>query len=451
MLPIRFHRWRFVRLAAAAVFLAAGLISFACGNPVDKRSAVNVLTIDGTINPVMARYVDRGINNAEDADAVAIVIRIDTPGGLLESMHDIVQDIEDSSIPVITYVSPSGAAAISAGTFITLAGNIAAMAPSTTIGAAHPVGAGGEDIEGTLGDKVTNEEAEYIKGIAALRGRNEDWAESAVRQSIAANQDEALQMNVIDLVSPSLDDLLQQVDGRTVTLSSGEVTLHTAGAPVANNDMTLIERFLFVLSDPNIAFVLISLGMLGLLIELIHPGIFFPGVFGAIALLFGFFSLGTLPFNWAAVLLILLAFALFLAEVFVSGFGALGVGGAIALILGGLLLTSTSDPQFQVSRWLVFGLGIGLGIFFLTIASALIRTRRLPAMLNTYNLVGRKAVVRSRLDPTGLVFIEGELWTATSEEGEIEKGETVETVRVEGIKLIVRPPRKGDNNGSNDD
>jgi membrane-bound serine protease (ClpP class) len=433
---------RLVRLSVAGVLVTAALLGFACGTSVDTRNAVNVLTAEGTVNPVMARYIDRGVDAAEDADATAVVVRLDTPGGLDSSMRDIVKRFNESDIPIIVYVSPSGARAASAGTFITMAAHIAAMAPNTTIGAAHPVGAGGEDIEGTLGDKVTNEAAEYIRGIAELRGRNADWAEDAVRRSIAANENEALELNVIDIVAADLDDLLQQTDGLTVMSAAGETTVRTQGVPVVYNDMNLIERFFSIISDPNIAFILLSLGMLGIFFELINPGALFPGVFGAIAILIGFFSLGTLPVNWAGVLLILLAFILFVAEIVVAGFGVLGVGGVISLIMGGLLLTSTSNPEFQVSRWLIFGMAAIIGIFFLSTVGALVRARRQPVALGPQTLVGRQGVARSPLDPNGIVFLEGERWTAISTGGRVEEGETVEVVGMEGIRLKVRPVGK---------
>lgn len=229
------------------------------------------------------------------------------------------------------------------------------------------------------------------------------------------------------------------------------MTLQTKDVPVATNDMTLIERFLLIISDPNIAFILLSLGALGIFIELFHPGIFFPGVFGAIALLFAFFSLGTLPVNWAGVALILLAFVLFAAEVAVSGFGALGIGGVISLILGGLLLTSTSNPQFQVSRWLVYGLAAVVAFFVFSIVTSIIRARHLPATVGTYTLVGKRAVARTPLDPTGLVFINGERWTATSTSGRVEQGETVEITGVEGIRLTVRRIGKENESDTNGD
>ncbi len=414
------------------------LTAVACGRSIDEKNAVHVLTADGTVDPVMSRYIDRGIDAAEDADAVAVVIRLDTPGGLDSSMRDIVQRIESSKVPVIVYVSPAGARAASAGTFITMAGHVAAMSPNTAIGAAHPVGSGGEDIQGTLGDKVTNDAVAYIKGIAKLRNRNEQWAEDAVRKSVSVDQDEAVALNVVDLVAPDLDSLLAQVDGRQVELPTGTVTLRTANAPVVKNDMTLIEDFLSLISDPNIAFILLSLGLTALAFEFLNPGTYLPGVFGAIALLLAFFSLGTLPINWAGVLLIVLAFVLFFGELLVTGFGVLGVGAVISLILGGLLLTSTSNPDFQVSRWLIYGLAGIIGVWFLMVVNAILRSRRLPAVTGAQALVGRSAIARSALDPDGIVFLEGERWRATSEGEPVREGERVTIVDVKGLRLRVR-------------
>jgi membrane-bound serine protease (ClpP class) len=403
-----------------ALLLALGLSS--CASSPGEKNAVHVVTIDGTINPVMARYVDGAIGSAEDSQAAAVVLRIDTPGGLDTSMRDIVQRIESSKVPVITYVWPPGARAASAGTFITLAGNVAVMSPNTAIGAAHPVGFGGGDITGTEGDKVTNDAAAYITGIAKLRG-----------------QQQALQLDVVDLVEPDLPSLLAAVNGRSVQLLSGPTTLQVAGAPIVENNMSLVQRFLLHLSDPNIAFILISLGLAAIAIEMLHPGFILPGVVGSISLLLGFFSLDTLPVNWVAVLLILLAFALFVAELFVQSFGVLGVGGIISLILGGLFLTSTSNPEFQVSRWLIYGWAAVIGIFFMMILSTIIRMRRMaPARTGAPALVGRVAVVRSPLEPSGQVFVQGERWQAISDEGPVEVGERVIVTGVRGFRLTVR-------------
>jgi membrane-bound serine protease (ClpP class) len=428
-------------LLFGAVLLALGLAG--CAASTKEKNAVHVITVDGEINPVMARYVGSAIGAAEDSDAAAVVLRLDTPGGLDSSMRDIVQRIESSRVPVITYVWPPGARAASAGTFITLAGNVAAMAPNTTTGAAHPVGTGGQDITGTEGDKVTNDAAAYIIGIAKLRGRNATWAESAVRDSADVDDQQALQLGVVDLVSPDLPSLLAAVNGRSVDLLTGPTTLQVANAPIVENNMSLIQRFLLVLSDPNIAFVLISLGLAGIAIEMIHPGFILPGVVGSIALLLGFFSLDTLPVNWVGVLLILLAFGLFVAEVFVQGFGVLGVGGIVSLILGGLLLTSTSNPEFQVSRWLIFGWAAVIALFFLMIVSTIIRMRRMPATTGPLALIGRTAVARSPLEPSGQVFLQGERWQATAEDPPVQMGEKVVVTSVRGLRLSVRRAPEG--------
>ena len=433
----------FGRAASRGSLLLFGVVLLAvslagCASSIKEKNAVHVVTIDGTINPVMARYVESAIGAAEDSDAAAVVLRLDTPGGLDSSMRDIVQRIESSRVPVITYVWPPGARAASAGTFITLAGNVAAMAPNTAIGAAHPVGGTGEDIEGTLGDKITNDAAAYITGIAKLRGRNVDWAERAVRQSISADEQDAVQLNVVDLVEPDLPSLLAAVDGRSVELLTGPATLQVANVPIVENNMSLVQRFFLILSDPNIAFILLSVGLAAIAIEMLHPGFILPAVVGSIALLLAFFSLGTLPVNWAGVLLILLAFALFIAELLVQGFGALGVGGIISLILGGLLLTSTSNPEFQVSKWLIYGWAAVIGMFFLMIMSTILRMRRMPATTGTQALIGRTAVARSPLEPSGQVFLQGERWQATSEDGPVQVGEKVIVTGVRGLRLSVR-------------
>ncbi len=301
----------------------------------------------------------------------------------------------------------------------------------------------GGDITGTLGTKVENNAAAYARAIADLRGRNADWAEQAVRESVSASVDEAVSQHIVDLKADNLDDLLVQVNGRQVTLADGsQVTLQTADAPVVYNGRTIIERLLALLSDPNIAFALVSLGFLGILIEFLHPGFFAPGVFGAIMLVLGFFALGTLPVNWAAVALIALAFVLFGMEVYVGGFGALGAGGIVSLIVGGLLLTSTSNPSFQVSRWLIVGIAVVSAAFFLMVIRALYNTRRMPAYMGQEALVGRAAVARSDLDPKGFVTLEGERWTATADDAPVHAGERVRITGVDGLKLRVRRERK---------
>jgi membrane-bound serine protease (ClpP class) len=427
-----FGRRLFLLLAALALFATA------CGGPGGPEGAVHVLKADGDVNPVMERYIDRGIDQAEDAKAMAVVIELDTPGGLMSSMEDIVKRIEEDRIPVIVYVSPKGAKAASAGTFITMAANIAAMAPSTRIGAASPVGTGGEDIGGTLGKKVTEDAVAFAKSIANYRGRNAQWAEQAVREAASATETEALNLNVVDLVANDLPSLLTAVDGREVKLADRNVMLATKDADIVHNNMNFAERFLDLVSDPNITFLLLSLGSIALFFEIVNPGHIFPGVFGAIALVIAFFSLSVLPFNWAGLILIFLAFALFVAELFVTSHGILGIGGIVALILGGLLLTWGNPPAFQVNRWLVYGMASAAGAFFLFVVTSIIRIRRQPAVTGVNTLIGRRAVARSPLDPTGMVFVDGEHWSATVEDGRVEEGEEVVVTAIQGLKLIVR-------------
>jgi membrane-bound serine protease (ClpP class) len=431
--------------------VALALLATACGGPGGPEGAVHVLKADGDVSPVMERYINRGIDQAEDAKAMAVVIELDTPGGLMSSMEDIVKRIEEDRIPVIVFVSPKGAKAASAGTFITMASNIAAMAPSTRIGAASPVGASGEDIEGTLGKKVTEDAVAYAKSIANYRGRNAEWAEQAVREAVSATETEAVDLNVVDLVADDLPSLLEAVDGREVQLADRTVTLATKEAleqdKIVHNDMNLAERFLDLISDPNITFLLLSLGSIALFYEIVNPGQIFPGVFGAIALVIAFFSLSVLPFNWAGVILIFLAFALFIAEIFVTSGGVLGIGGVVALILGGLLLTWGNPSGFQVNMWLVYGMAAAAGAFFLFVVTSIIRIRSQPAVTGVNTIIGRRAVARSPLDPAGMVFVDGEYWSATLEDGRVEEGEEVVVTAVEGLKLMVRKVGKELENG----
>lgn len=430
---------RVVRLALAFMLAAAG-IAVACSRTVHETDAVHMATFDDQVNPVTERYVDRVIDEAERTNAKAVVIELNTPGGLVSSMEDIVQRIRTSEVPVIVWVGPAGAKAASAGTFITMSAHVAAMAPSTRIGAAHPVSATGGDIEGDLGDKVENDAAAFARSIAADRGRNVDWAEDAVRQSVSATADEAVELDVVDYVARDIDDLLAQAEGRTISMNGSSVVLTgLEAAPRADNDLTFFERVLLVLSDPNIAFLLLSLGGLGLVLELLNPGTFIPGTVGIIALVLGLFAVGTLPVNWAGVALILLAFALFAGEFLVTGFGALGVGGIIALAAGGLILTSSSDPEFQVSRWLVVGVAVVLGGSIISITMAIIKTRRAPAPHGTLAMIGNKAIARTDLTPDGFVFVEGARWKAVAGDADtpISRGESVVITGVKGLTLFV--------------
>ncbi|HYM16897.1 MAG TPA: nodulation protein NfeD [Dehalococcoidia bacterium] len=427
------RRWRLLVLVLAL----AAVVTASCATQVHQQGAVQILTANSDVNDVMARYIDRGIGEAERTHAKAVVIKLDTPGGLQSSMEHIVQRIQGAKVPVIVWVAPSGAQAASAGTFITMAGHVAAMAPGTSIGAAHPVSSSGGDITGTLGTKVENNAAAYARSIADAHGRNATWAESAVRQSVSASTSEAVALHVVDYAANGMDSLLSQADGRTVKVDNRAVALSgLETAPRVTNSMTLIEQGLLILSDPNIAFVLLAIGGLGLLLEFLHPGFIAPGVFGAISLVLAFFALGTLPVNWAGVALVLLAFVFFGAELYVHGFGALGMGGVLSLVAGGLLLTSGTGAQ--VSRWLVLGMGAGFAVFFFTVINAIIRMRRAPAHVGLQTMIGDRAVARSDLNPSGYVFLHGERWRAISEDGPITSGEPVRITKVKGLTLTVR-------------
>ena len=424
-----------LRRGVIALLLVAGVLAAllaACGGDDAPDGAVHLLTIDDEINPVVADFIDRAIDRAEDHRATLVVIQLDTPGGLVSATDDIVQRIESARVPVAVFVSPLGARAASAGAFITLAAHVAAMAPSTQIGAAHPIAGGGEDIEGELGEKVTNDAAADIRAIAQLRGRNADWAERAVRESISATATEALDLNVIDLIATDLADLLAQIDGRSVTLLPDQppVILRTAGAPLVKTEMSIFEQFLNLISDPNIAFLLLSLGGLALFIEIIVPGHFGPGIFGVIALIVAFFSLGTLDTNPAGIALVVLAFVLFLVEAFNPGLGIFGAGGLVSLILGGILLISDTPDAEQVSLWVLGTGGAIIAAAILALWFLILQARRRPPVpvVVADRIVGKVGIVRSALVPYGTVLAGAELWSARSDGGAIAAGTPVQVV-----------------------
>lgn len=338
---------RFLAVAAIIAGLAA-----ACGSDHDN-GAVHIIKVEGTVGPIMERYIDRTLSDAEDSNARAAVLALDTPGGFTESMRDIVQRIERADVPVIVYVSPLGSRAASAGTFITMAGHVAAMAPNTSIGAASAINSDGSDIEGALGRKVENDAVAFIRGIAELRGRNADWAEEAVRDAVAVNQTEAVELNVVDFVANDIDHLLEQAEGREIQLKPG-ITATLTGLTTAERvdvEMTVWEHILDFLADPTIASLLISLGFLGLLIELTAPGLIVPGVGGAIAMILGFLGFGLLPVDVVGLILIGLGLGLISVELFVPG-GVLGVLGGIALVVGAIIAFRDTPAELRPPMWL---------------------------------------------------------------------------------------------------
>ena len=424
------------------IILLSLLICSAIATQVQADSStIYVLRVEGTINPILVDYIERGIDQAEENNATACIIQLDTPGGLDTAMRDIVKEIVNAQVPVVVYVSPSGARAASAGVFITIAAHVASMAPNTSIGAAHPVSIGAEgeqQVSETMEEKVVNDAAAYIRSIAEAHGRNMEWAEKAVRESVSATEQEALELNVIDMVAPNLDALISQLDGREVNLLDGRVvTLKTHGATIRNVDMSTIEDFLYTIADPNIAYILLSLAMLGIFVEITNPGLIFPGVVGAICLLMAFYALGMLPVNYAGVLLIVLAFGLFVAEVFTTTFGLFTAGGVTALVIGSLILFKGGSTLFQVSPWLIAGVTIFIGGLFAFVVNRVIHAHRKQASTGREELIGKKAIVKVALQPEGTVFLKGERWIAVSKEGPVKPGEEVIITGVDGLTLQV--------------
>lgn len=398
-----------------------------------------VANYTGPVVPVTARFVERVINTAEKRGATACVLELNTPGGLYSATQEIVTEILNSEVPVVVFVSPHGGWAGSAGTFITISAHIAAMAPGSRIGAAHPVSVGNPEMPEVPSEKITEDAAAWARSIAQMRGRNAHAAELAVRESKSFSDSEALKENLIDFRANSLGDLLAKIDGKEVVLATGrKATLHTAKAPVERLEMNSVEKLLLTISNPDLAYILLTLGMAGLMVEIYHPGLIFPGVVGGISLLLGLYSLGTLDAYWGGVLLIVLAFALFIAEVFVPSHGALGAGGVVSFITGSLILFSNSSTGLRVSIWLIVTTSIFITALLSLLVTAVIRGQRRPVITGKEALIGATAVVRSELNPKGTVFVAGEIWSAVAEEGRIDPGEEVVITGIKGLHLKVR-------------
>ena len=405
------------------------------------REAVHVGTYEGVINPVAAEYINHVLAVAQEAGAAAVVLRLDTPGGLDTSMRLIIKDITASPIPVIVYVSPSGGRAASAGVFILYAAHIAAMAPGTNVGAAHPVAMGGGEMDAVMKAKVENDAAAYIKSIAEKRGRNAQWAEDAVRKSLSVTEKEALTLKVIDLVAEDMPSLLAAVDGREVVTGAGKVVLRTKGAPLKETVMGWRLEALKALSDPNIAFILMTLGTIGLIAELYNPGAILPGIVGAISLILAFYSLQTLPINYAGVLLILLGIVLFILEIKVVSYGLLSLGGIASMVLGALMLVKTDAPFLKVSLSVIIPTVVTFGGLLLAVTWLAVKSHRRRPVTGVESMVGMIAVAMTELAPHGKVLVQGEIWDAVSEEP-IHEGAEVEVKTVSGLTLTVQPHRK---------
>jgi len=427
-----------VRLRFALILFLATLSAMAFISSVVNAdsSDIEILSVDGTIVPVVANYLDRGISRAEANESIACIIELNTPGGLLNATEDIVQRILNAKVPIVVYVSPSGGWAASAGTFITIAAHVAVMAPGTSIGAAHPV-AVGEEMPEEVSKKVTEYSSAWIRSIAEIRGRDVEQAELAVSESKSFTASEAVETRLVDFQANDLESLIHQLNGRKVTLASGkEVVIDTTDYVLIRNEMNAIERFLHVISDPNIAYIMLSLATIGLITEISNPGLIFPGVVGGICLFLAFYSLGVLNAYWAGVLLILLAFGLFVAELFTPAFGILTAGGLTSLVFGSLVLFSHT-PAMEVNRGLIAGVTVVIAAFVIFVVSAVVRGQRRRAATGAEALVGKVAVAKTPLDPKGTVLVDGEHWTATVDSGKVEPGEEVTVIEVEGLKLIV--------------
>ncbi|HBG91980.1 MAG: serine protease [Nitrospirae bacterium GWF2_44_13] len=424
-------------LTFLSFFLSAPLFSQ------EQKKDVLVLTVNGIINPASAEYIGKSIKRANEQKAEAVVIELDTPGGLDTSMRDIVKDIIGSEVPVIVYVSPSGARAASAGVFITLAAHVAAMSPGTNIGSAHPVGVG-EKMDKVMSEKVTNDAAAYIKSLAERTGRNSKWAEDAVRKSVSATEAEALKEKIIDFVSDDLNILLSTVDGKKVKTVAGERILKIAHVNVVREEMSLRHKILNVITDPNVAYMLMLLGFYGLFFELTNPGSIFPGVMGGICLILAFYAFQTLPVNYAGLLLIILAIILFILEIKIISHGVLTIGGVIAMLLGSLMLFESPGPFMKLSLFLILPAVIVTALFFTVVVGLAYRAYKRKPVTGSEGLVGMGGIANADITKdSGIVLLHGEIWSAYSDET-ISKGEKIVVEAVSGLKVKVKKMTRGE-------
>ncbi len=399
---------------------------------------VYVAELDGVISPASSSYLVRVVDVAVKEEAVCLIFKIDTPGGLDISMREITEKILNADVPVVVYVAPKGARAASAGVFILYASHVAAMAPGTNVGAAHPVSMGGQQMDSVMVEKVTNDAVAYLKALAKERGRNEEWAEQAVRESASVDAETAVELGVCELMAEDVNDLLVKLEGRELEVNGREVTLQTEGRPVREVKMTLREQLLLLLTNPNIAYVLLLLGIYGLFFELQNPGMIFPGVVGAICLILGFYSLHVLPVNYAGVALIVLSAILFILEIYITSQGLLTIGGIFALVFGSLILFESDVPYLRVS-WEVIMLVViivaGFVIFLLTLG---VRAQFRKRATGSEGIIGEIGTAKTDIKSEGgTVFIHGEFWNAVSSQT-IKKGQKVKVVAVKNMILTVK-------------
>jgi len=426
-----------VLLAAAALLLSAlspGVVLQAAG----EKRVVDVITVSEVITPPIGEYIVKSIRQAAESGTEAIVIQLDTPGGLDLSMRDIIKECLNATVPVVVYVSPSGARAASAGVLITISAHVAAMAPGTNIGAAHPVAMGIGKADETMMEKVENDAVAYGRGIAEQKGRNADWIEEAIRKSVSVTAEEALKLKVIDLVAADMADLLVKIDGREVKLAAGSKTLKTKGAELNRKEMGFREKVLITISNPNIAFILFLLGLAGLYFEFSSPGVVLPGIIGAISLILAFFAFQTLPVNYAGILLILLAVALFIAEIKVVSHGVLTVGGIVSLVIGSLMMFQTPDASIGISLSVLIPAVTLTSLFFIAVIVIALKAQLRKPQGGKEGLIGQEGSAVTDILEDGKVLMLGEYWNAISDRP-IAKGSRVRVVQVDRLIVKVEP------------
>jgi membrane-bound serine protease (ClpP class) len=438
-----FQKWLQTSLALIAAVSVLLIAADGAAEDPSGDKAVYIMTVNDAIGPGIADFIIKGIARANERGAAVLIIELDTPGGLAESMRSIVKAILASKVTVVVYVSPGGARAASAGVMITMAADIAAMAPGTNIGAAHPVGAGGQEISKTMSDKVVNDMVAQARSVAEQRGRNADWVEKAIRESVSATEKEALKENIVNLVAKDLDDLVRQLEGRNVKEKG---TLAVAGAPRVVLEENLRTRVLKTISDPNIAYILLMVGLAGLYFELSHPGAVFPGVIGGISIILAFFALQALPINTVGILLILLALVFFILEMKIASYGLLSIAGVISLVLGSLMMFDSESTGLRLS-WAIIGPTIAMiSGFFVVVAGLVFRSQVSRPQTGAGGLVNDIGIVKQALTPEGKVFVHGELWHAVAGES-IEEGAKVKVVGVKNLTLEVVPADDPEKNG----
>ncbi len=426
----------YVGLLAIVMLLVLGGVVQSFGKD-EKENVFDVITIDSAITPAVANYIIKAIDQSQTNNSAGIIVLLDTPGGLDLSMRDIVKKLLNPPLPVIVFVYPSGARAASAGVMITMAAPVAAMAPGTNIGAAHPVAIGiGGKMNETMAKKVENDAIAYARGIANTRVRNADWAEEAVKESVSITAEKALEINVIDVIASDVEELLKKIDGTTIILQSGDVTLDTEGATINKRDMGLRNKVLVTLSNPNIAYLLMMIGLAGLYFEFANPGAILPGVVGGISLILAFFAMQTLPVNYAGVALIIFAIILFIAEIKIVSHGMLSVAGVISLVLGSVMLFDSSVPALRVSFGVMIPTIVTVSLFFIVIVSLAVKAQMKKPFTGVDGMIGREGKTITPVYADGRVLVKGERWNAFSTEL-IEEGADISVVSVEGLRLKV--------------